>query len=86
MGIQEDIALTIPRGDSDALSAAFTVNELIKAPIAEGQELGRLKISYRGEELMETALVAQQAVPQSGFFARMWDGLVIFFLKMFGKV
>lgn len=86
IGVAEDVFLTIPRGDSQALEAEIAVEPILEAPIALGQEVGRMKITYRGETLRELPLVAQQEVEASGFFGRLWDGLVLFVMKLFGRI
>jgi serine-type D-Ala-D-Ala carboxypeptidase (penicillin-binding protein 5/6) len=85
LGVGEDVFLTIPRGDSQSLEAEMAITPIIEAPITAGQELGRLKIMYRGEVLQELPLVAQQDVDSAGFFGRLWDGIVLFFMSIFGR-
>lgn len=84
LGVAHDITLTIPRGSQDALEAKLHINETIKAPVAEGQELGNLTIELRGEMLVDTPLVATNSVEEAGFFARLWANIKLFFLGIFG--
>lgn len=86
IGVGEDVFLTIPRGDSQALEAEIAVEPILQAPISLGQEVGRMKIIYRGETLRELPLVAQQEVEPAGFFGRLWDGLVLFVMQLFGRI
>ncbi len=86
LGLTDKINLTIPRGSQSELQAQMEVNKVIKAPIKQGDELGRLVISLNGEELVNEPLVAMGSVEQAGFFARLWDAIKLFFLEMFGKV
>ncbi len=82
--VAEDLALTFPRGAREQLKATSHVNESFEAPIAAGQELGRLQVSYEGEMLLDVPLVAAQDVDEAGFFARLWDSIVRFFVGLFG--
>jgi D-alanyl-D-alanine carboxypeptidase (penicillin-binding protein 5/6) len=75
--IADNVTLTLPRGAQKSLSANIFVDEQIKAPIAVGQELGRLQVSLDDEILIDIALVAEQDVAQSGFFARFIDWIVL---------
>ena len=84
LGVAEEVQLTIPRGDEAALSAEVVLPEDLRAPIAEGQELGLIKVIYRGDTLYEAPLVAQHAVEQAGFFGRLWDRIRLFFTNIFG--
>ena len=75
--IADNVILTLPRGAQESLSANIFVDEQIKAPIAAGQELGRLQVSLNDEVLIDIALVAEKDVAQSGFFARFIDWIVL---------
>ena len=83
LSVAEDIRLTIPRGAEQNLSAQLHINEIIKAPIAQGEELGNLTIDLDGERLVDVPLVAQEAVQEAGFFARLIDNIKLFFIKIF---
>jgi serine-type D-Ala-D-Ala carboxypeptidase (penicillin-binding protein 5/6) len=85
LGVAEDIQLTIPRGDEAALTAEILIADDLRAPISRGQEVGLIKVLYRGDVVHETALVAQQDVEQAGFFGRLWDRIKLFFMNIFGK-
>ena len=77
--VPEDVYITIPRGSKDELDAKILVDEKIKAPLTEHQELGRLSVSYEGEPLIDLPLVADHPVEEAGFFARLWDAISLFF-------
>lgn len=84
LGIREDLDITIPRGQAKKLTAQLNVNKVIKAPIAEGQAVGVLQITLEGEVLAERPLVALESVEQGGFFKRLWDSIVLFFMGLLG--
>ena len=84
LGLSEDIYLTIPRGAQDALEAEMHIDEVIKAPLSAGQELGNLTIRLEDEQLVDVPLVSVQAVEEAGFFARLWDSLRLFAFQLFG--
>lgn len=83
LGLAEDLFLTIPRGADDDLDAKIFIDDVIKAPISQGQELGNLTVVLNDETLVDQPLVALQAVEQAGFFARLWDNIKLFFLGLF---
>ena len=85
LGVAENVQLTIPRGDEAALTAEILVSGDLRAPISAGQEVGLIKVSYRGDVVYETNLVAQHDIEQSGFFGRLWDRIKLFFMNIFGK-
>jgi D-alanyl-D-alanine carboxypeptidase len=45
------------------------------APVAAGQRVGMLRVSYDGKPLGEYPLVALEAVATAGIFGRAWDTL-----------
>lgn len=83
LGVGQAVKLTLPRGRADDLNAKMSVDEIIKAPLEPGQELGRLTISLDGEELADVPVVALQGVEQAGFFARLVDSIKLFFRNLF---
>lgn len=80
--IADNVTLTLPRGAQKNLSANILVDEQIKAPISAGQELGRLQVSLNDELLIDTALVAEKDVAQSGLFARFVDWIVLLITRL----
>ena len=80
--IADNVTLTLPRGSQKNLSANILVDEQIKAPISAGQELGRLQVSLNDELLIDTALVAETDVAESGLFARFVDWIVLFITQL----
>ncbi|WP_461517808.1 D-alanyl-D-alanine carboxypeptidase family protein [Porticoccus sp.] len=79
----EDVYLTIPRGSKDQLEAKILVDETIEAPLIDSQPLGRLTVSFEGEQLLDTPLVADRSVEEAGIFSRMWDAITLFFKSLF---
>lgn len=86
LGVDKEVYLTIPRGAEDLLEARMSVEDTVQAPLAVGDQLGTLSISYQGEEILTRPLVAKTQVEQAGFFARIWDSLKLFLMKIFGRV
>jgi D-alanyl-D-alanine carboxypeptidase (penicillin-binding protein 5/6) len=86
VGVATPVRLTVPRGRAAELQAtAVDVATNLKAPVAVGQQVGRVSVTLAGEPIGEQPLVALDAVEQGGFFRRFWDALVLFFLQLFGK-
>jgi D-alanyl-D-alanine carboxypeptidase (penicillin-binding protein 5/6) len=83
LGPGKDIYLTIPRGKSKSLQDFTMVDQVIKAPITSGAEYGTLTMKLNDEIVVEEPLVALQEVEAAGFFARLWDQLVLFFTQLF---
>jgi D-alanyl-D-alanine carboxypeptidase (penicillin-binding protein 5/6) len=84
LGIETELYLTIPRGRYGDLQASTIIEDVIAAPVSYLQTLGAVQIKLSGETLLERPLVALQAVGPSGFFARLWDQIVLLFAQIFG--
>ncbi|MFT5116761.1 MAG: D-alanyl-D-alanine carboxypeptidase (penicillin-binding protein 5/6) [Kiritimatiellia bacterium] len=83
LGLAQAVYLTVPRGSEKALLATVNVDEVIQAPIQQGQELGNIIVTLDDEELLNVPVVALAAVEQAGIFARMIDGVSLFFNGFF---
>jgi len=82
LGIEEDLAITIPRGQRDQLTASIQVDPIIKAPLTRGQALGTLTLTLEGEILSETRVLALNDVAEAGFFGWVWDELILIFTEL----
>jgi len=83
LGLSEDLAVTIPRGQEDQLAATLDLPGVIEAPLAAGQQVGSLQISLGGKLLREVPLVSLQDVAEAGFVKQIWHSVVLFFKGLF---
>jgi D-alanyl-D-alanine carboxypeptidase (penicillin-binding protein 5/6) len=83
LGVARAIDLTIPRGSREQLKAVMEIDEIIKAPVQAGDSYGQLVVEIDGNQLLNEPLVALESVEESGFFARLWDRIVLFFTQLF---
>ncbi len=82
-GLAEDLTLTLPRGQMDKLQASMTLQPMIEAPVAAGQEVGKVEVRL-GEQVLHSApLVALEAVEEGGIFRRLWDSIRLYFYGLF---
>ena len=65
-----DLVLTLPRQWRQGLRARVRYDAPVAAPIAKGQELGKLVVSGQGVPEMEVPLIAGADVERLGLFAR----------------
>jgi len=56
--------------------------ELI-APLASGEEVGRISIRIGNDELTSRGLITLEAIAEGGFFGRSWDGMSMWFDGLF---
>lgn len=67
----EDVTLLVPALQRDGLEAEITWTGPVAAPVARGQELGRMVIRRDGMADTTVALMAEDAVGEAGFVDRL---------------
>ncbi len=80
LGILNDTAITIPRGQRKNLEANFKLDRQLKAPLAKGEVVGKVFLELDGEALAEYPLVTLQEVNEGSMFSRLVDYMKLQFL------
>ena len=83
IGVDEAIVLTLQKGLEEKIEGKLEINPLLEAPIKQGDVLGSMRLMIDGEEKSTHQLVALSDIEQAGFFARLWDAIVMFFSNLF---
>jgi D-alanyl-D-alanine carboxypeptidase (penicillin-binding protein 5/6) len=83
VGVLDATVLTLPRGKKKHLVTEVDVDQPLEAPLAKGDKVGSVTLSLDGETVFTGPLVALQAVEQGGFFARLWDMLLMWIASLF---
>ncbi len=84
LAVDRDIFITVPRGRHDGLKAASHVPPKLMAPLAAGQELGALLISFEDETRLEAPLTVVEEVALAGWWGRTSDSISLWFGGLFG--
>jgi D-alanyl-D-alanine carboxypeptidase (penicillin-binding protein 5/6) len=84
LGLKEALAVTIPRGQAEALQATMDVDQVINAPVVKGQEYGVVRVTLEGQEVTTVPLVALEDIEEGGFVKRVWHAIVRFFSSLIG--
>ncbi|HEY0180627.1 MAG TPA: D-alanyl-D-alanine carboxypeptidase family protein [Dokdonella sp.] len=79
LGVADDVLVTFPRGRYADLKASVELPSRLVAPIAKGQQVGRLTVQLDGKTLAERPLVALADGGEGGFFKRLTDGAWMWF-------
>jgi D-alanyl-D-alanine carboxypeptidase (penicillin-binding protein 5/6) len=82
VGVLEDVHVTISRGARNQLESVIDLDSVVKSPVSAGDELGRIRVSYQGEVLVDQPVLALVDVPDGGFFKRIWDAVKLFFVQL----
>ncbi len=75
LGVEEPVSVLIPKGRYKDLQAAIEIDAEIEAPIAKGQELGKLTVRLDDEVLLTRPLVALQEVKDGGLAKKAMDSI-----------
>lgn len=79
LGLDDDLYVTIPRGQYGKLDAVMELTPNVEAPVARGTALGDVNVSLDGEVIHTQPLVALEDVDQGGFFRRTTDAVIRWF-------
>ena len=79
LGLEENLNVTIPRGQYDLLKASMDIDSEIVAPVDQGHQVGKVKVALDGKDYIEKPLVALRDNPTGG----LWRRIVDFFTKFF---
>ena len=83
LGLAGEVAITIPRGAKDSLTAAIDIGGVFKAPISEGDVMGQLTVSLNAKTVYQGPLIALGNAAEAGLLQRLWDSLMLFVLQLF---
>ena len=79
LGLQNDLYITIPRGQRNKVKANMTLETMLVAPAKKGQAYGNVNIMLGDEELSQQPLVALEDVPEGGLWRQMVDTVMLMF-------
>ncbi len=82
LGLDQPLAVTIPRGQADQLKAVMDLDRVIKAPVLKGQQYGNVKVTLNEQLVAEVPLVALNDVAEGGLLKRIWDSIVLFLVSL----
>ena len=77
VGLIDAVTVTLPRGERRNVEQILTVNEPLTAPVKVGDTVGSLTLTLDGEVLYQGPLQALEDIDEAGFFARLWDRILM---------
>lgn len=68
------LEVSVPAGKASQVQTVLVPNDTpVAAPVAQGQQVGMVRVSFGGTLLAQAPLLAQEAMPRAGFVQRMFD-------------
>ncbi len=74
-GFDRDVLVSVPRGQTEQVKAEIERIQPLIAPIAQGQQIGTLRVRIGDQLVTERPLLAMSPVEPAGWFGRAWDSL-----------
>ncbi|HLV08753.1 MAG TPA: D-alanyl-D-alanine carboxypeptidase family protein [Halanaerobiales bacterium] len=71
-----DLYVVIKRGTRGNLEKEVILNTDLKAPLAQGEVLGKIVITQDEKKMAEVNILATEDIERAGFFTRIWRGFV----------
>ncbi|WP_216638508.1 D-alanyl-D-alanine carboxypeptidase family protein [Endozoicomonas arenosclerae] len=78
LGVNDDISVTLPKGQARRLKVEYEINTPLKAPLEEGSVLGQVRWVLGDETIKEANLMAIEAVEQGSLIKRLVDSVLLF--------
>lgn len=86
LGVAEDAALTIPKGQMKNMKASFTLTSpQLSAPLKKHQRVGVIDFQLNGKTIEQRPLVVLDEVQEGSFFSRIVDFVMMKLDGWFGK-
>ncbi|EEX33091.1 MULTISPECIES: D-alanyl-D-alanine carboxypeptidase family protein [Vibrio] len=73
VGVNEDIYMTLPKGNAAKLTAEVEFDRELVAPITEGEKVGTIIYSVEGDEVATADLIAQTDIDEGSLFKQLID-------------
>ncbi|QKX17528.1 D-alanyl-D-alanine carboxypeptidase family protein [Microbulbifer sp. YPW1] len=83
IAVKNDVFVTIPRGGEESIKADLIIDGELKAPLAKGQQVGKVVVTLDGETVADVPAVVAEDVEEAGFFKRIWDAVKRFVMGFF---
>ncbi|QEP42429.1 D-alanyl-D-alanine carboxypeptidase [Ectothiorhodospiraceae bacterium BW-2] len=79
LGLNEELFITIPRGEYKNLQANLAITEPLMAPVAQGERVGQLELTLGGERIASPAVVTLHSVAEGNLWQQLKDRLLLMF-------
>ncbi|MDG2421160.1 MAG: serine-type D-Ala-D-Ala carboxypeptidase, partial [Gammaproteobacteria bacterium] len=83
LGIREEVFVTIPRGQASEMVATVDLDEVIHAPLNNGQVMGVVNVVLDEDVIFQGDIISMQEIEQGGILKRFIDWLTLLFSDLF---
>lgn len=79
LGLQQDLYVTVPRGQYDKLNATMTLTRQLTAPATRGETFGTVRVTLGEQALAEQPLLALRDVAEGSLWQQARDAVLMMF-------
>ncbi len=79
LGVNNDIYVTIPRGQYDKLEPVVELDKQVLAPVNEGEQKGILNVMLTNENIVSVPLLALETIPEGSIVNQLKDKVRLLF-------
>jgi D-alanyl-D-alanine carboxypeptidase (penicillin-binding protein 5/6) len=83
VGVAQELYVAVPKGQRERIKAELLSQQPLTAPLAKGQRVGTLRVTFDEKPYAEYPLVALEAVGPAGLLGRTWDTLRLWIKRFF---
>ena len=84
LGIEDEVYVTIPRGRSQTMEATVDIDEIIHAPLSNGQVMGVVNVTLDEDTVFRGNIISMQEIERGGILKRFIDWLTLLVNNLFG--
>ncbi len=77
VGVAQDLAVTIPRGQYKNLKPSININSPLVAPISKGQTLGKVEIRLNDKVLSSSSLISLKTIQEGSLWQQAKDSALM---------
>ena len=83
LGVKNDTPITLSRGQAKNLNATFIIKNELRAPLQQGDVVGKVHYSVADQEVATYDLITLETVEEGGLFSRLIDYIKLLFIGWF---
>jgi D-alanyl-D-alanine carboxypeptidase (penicillin-binding protein 5/6) len=85
LGLKDDIVMLLPKSAQDTIGVTISYEGPIRAPLTDGQAVGRLQVRRGTAIAGEFPIIALDTIPQGSLTKRAWDNSLEWFVGLFRR-
>jgi serine-type D-Ala-D-Ala carboxypeptidase (penicillin-binding protein 5/6) len=85
LGLKDDITMLLPKSAADTVVTTINYRGPVRAPVAQGDEIGRLQVKRGTTLALDVPIIALEDVPQGSLAKRALDNTVDWFAGLFRR-